>query len=233
MISISLENARLPAQLPNPTLQKPLEQLGALGNTRIAVKNPIFLLKGVEAAPAGYSRRDGAAAGRQIPKDRVSPLPASPVGFSHIHLGKAAPRGRQDPLGWPESRGIRLLRRACRHLPSRRANKQVAKSQQNHESKTTEPQSASESLPGRRHGPTALPKIRRHLQLPLPAPKGCSRGAARSFPAGKASQSGLRHGWRSRGDARTHLAAPTHSLFPVSSPGIFIVISERAQRSRD
>lgn len=152
VINISLENARLLAQLPNPTLQK---QLGALGNTRIAAKNPIFLLRVAEAAPAGYSRQDGAAAGRQIPKDRVSPPPASPVGFSHIHLGKAAP---QDPWGWPESRGIRLLRRACRHLPSRRANKQVAKSQQNHESKTTEPQSASESLPGRRHGPTALPK---------------------------------------------------------------------------
>lgn len=94
-----------------------------------------------------------------IAKDHFTALPASPVGFNHIHLGKARPQERRDPSGWPEFHGIRLLCWACRHLPSRRANKQVAKSQQNHESKTTEPQSASESLPGRRHGLTTLPKF--------------------------------------------------------------------------
>lgn len=48
---------------------------------------------------------------------------------------------------------------ACRHLPSRRAKKQLAKSQQNHESKTTEPQSASESLPRPPPRPHSPPKL--------------------------------------------------------------------------
>lgn len=45
VISISLENTTFLAQLPNPTLQKPPERLQALGNARIIIKNPIFLLK--------------------------------------------------------------------------------------------------------------------------------------------------------------------------------------------
>lgn len=45
VISISLENARVQAQLPNPALQKSLEQPQALGNARVIVKNPIFLLE--------------------------------------------------------------------------------------------------------------------------------------------------------------------------------------------
>lgn len=45
VISISLENARWPAQLPDPALQKIPEWLQASGSARIIIKNLIFLPK--------------------------------------------------------------------------------------------------------------------------------------------------------------------------------------------
>ena len=80
----------------------------------------------------------------------------------------------RDPAGRP-------ICWACRHLPSHGAKKQVAKSQQNHESKTTEPQSASESLPRpppRPHSPPKLAATCSQSQTAEPR-LACRRGTAR------------------------------------------------------
>lgn len=148
------------AQLPNPTLQKPAEQLQALGNARITVKNPIFLLK----------RKGWELLLLDIPSGMEQLQDADPKGSCHTTACTTCgvqphPPGQCNTPKAPRSLEMAGIPQDPAALPGMLApafpqSKQtVAKSQQNHESKTTEPQSASESLLGRRHGPTALPKF--------------------------------------------------------------------------
>lgn len=86
---------KMPAQLPDPTLQKSSGAAASFRQCRNHRPKSHFpsKKKGVETSPAGYSQWDGiSAAGRRSQKNHVTPLPASPVGFSHIHLGNATPQ---------------------------------------------------------------------------------------------------------------------------------------------
>lgn len=128
----------------------------------------------------------------QIPKDHVTPLPAPPVEFSHIHLGNATPQRRRDPLRWLESHRIRLLCRACWHLPSRRASKQLLS-----HSKTMKAKPQSPKVPLSHSSAAATAPQPSQNSPPPAAADPHSKGAGKRFPAEKASLSGHRHGWRS------------------------------------
>ncbi|XP_059696575.1 uncharacterized protein LOC132324463 [Haemorhous mexicanus] len=151
--------------------------------------------KGVETAPAGYSQWDGiSAAACRSRKNHVTPLPASPVGFSHTHLGNATPQGIPGD-SWDLTGSGCFAGHAGTCPPAERTNKLLS------HSKTMKAKPQSPKVP-LSHSPAAATAPQSSQNSPPPAAADpCSKGPLQrrweAFPSRESLPERGQDGWRS------------------------------------